>query len=144
MNVPINYLAVLVGAISSMVIGFLWYGPLFGKAWVRLMGWTPEKMAEMKEKSKSMSKLYVLQLIGSLVMSFVMAHSIYVSAAYFTAASELSIGLQAGFWNWLGFIAPVSLGMVLWEGKSWKLWGLSNAYYLISLLVMGVILATWM
>lgn len=47
---------------------------------------------------------------------------------------------MAGFWNWLGFIAPVTLGVVLWEGKPWKLWVLHNAYYLLALLVMGVIL----
>ena len=48
-----------------------------------------------------------------------------------------------GFWNWLGFVAPVTLGSVLWEGKSPKLWVLNNGYYLVSLIVMGVILALW-
>lgn len=33
----INYLAVLIAAVASMIIGFLGYGPLFGKAWMRLM-----------------------------------------------------------------------------------------------------------
>lgn len=41
------------------------------------------------------------------------------------------------------FIAPVTLGVVLWEGKPWKLWVLNNGYQLLSLLVMGVILAIW-
>lgn len=50
---------------------------------------------------------------------------------------------MVGFWNWLGFVAPVTLGGVLWEGKPWKLWGLNNGYQLLSLLVMGVILALW-
>lgn len=36
-----------------------------------------------------------------------------------------------------------SYGVVLWEGKSWKLWFLNNAYHLVVLTVMGVILALW-
>jgi hypothetical protein len=57
--------------------------------------------------------------------------------------SGMPAGLMCGFWNWLGFIAPVTLGTVLWEGKPWKLWALTNGYYLFSLLIMGVILAFW-
>ena len=44
---------------------------------------------------------------------------------------------------WLGFIAPVTLGSVLWEMKSWKLWILNNAYYLVVLVVMGLIFTLW-
>jgi hypothetical protein len=29
----INYLAILASAIVAMPVGFLWFGPLFGKAW---------------------------------------------------------------------------------------------------------------
>ena len=34
----INYLAVLACAIVAMPVGFLWFGPLFGKTWARHMG----------------------------------------------------------------------------------------------------------
>ena len=57
--------------------------------------------------------------------------------------SDLNAGLQGGFWNWLGFVMPVTLGIVLWEGKSWKLFGINAGYYLVSLPIMGVILAMW-
>jgi len=48
-----------------------------------------------------------------------------------------------GFWNWIGFVAPVTPGIGLWEGKSRKLWMLTNSFYLVSLLVMGVVRALW-
>jgi hypothetical protein len=76
-------------------------------------------------------------------MSGVLAHSLVYASAYMKVTG-VSAGLMAGFWNWLGFIAPVTLGVVLWEGKSWKLWFLQGGHYLVSLLVMGVILALWM
>ena len=42
----INFWAVLVAALSSFVIGSLWYGPLFGKTWMKLNGLTDENLKE--------------------------------------------------------------------------------------------------
>lgn len=135
-----NYLAIFAAAISSMVIGSLWYGPVFGKPWMKLMGWKKENMKGIKQAE--MMKMYGLQFVGSLVMAFVLAHALVFAASYL-GESGVSAGLQTGFWNWIGFIAPVTLGSVLWEGKSWKLWILNNAYYLVVLCSMGVILSLW-
>jgi hypothetical protein len=135
--VPINYPAVVVAAIANMIIGFVWYGPLFGKTWMKLSGITPDPA-----KASSMGRSYLLAFVGSLVMSYVLAHAIVFGAAYFEM-NGVSAGLMCGFWNWLGFIAPVMLGAVLWEGKPWSLWLLMNGYYLVVLLVMGTILAAW-
>lgn len=138
--VPINYLAVLVATVASMALGFAWYGPLFGQQWMALSGMTPEKIAASKEKG--MGKMYAIALLGSLVMSYVLAHSLVFASAYMNV-SGFAAGVQVGFWNWLGFIAPVTMGSVLWEGKSWRLWAINNGYFFISLLAMGVILAVW-
>ncbi len=137
MPVPINYLAVLACAVASMVIGFVWYGPLFGKKWMKLSGINPES-----GKKSGMSASYALMFVGSLVMAYVLAHALVFAATYLKA-SGVSAGLTAGFWNWLGFIAPVTLGSVLWEKKPWSLWILNNAYQLLTLLVMGIILSLW-
>ena len=67
MTAPINYLAVVLAALAAMVIGFVWYGPLFGKQWMALMGFTPQSMDEAKKKG--MAKSYILMALGSLVMS---------------------------------------------------------------------------
>ena len=139
--VPVNYLAVLGAAVISMVLGFLWYGPLFGKQWMAMMGWTKEKMSSKPEQTEMM-KLYGLQALGSLFMAFVLAHALTFAKAYL-GTEGVSAGLQTGFWNWLGFVAPVTLGSVLWEGKSWKLWLFNNGYNLTSLLFMGVTLSLW-
>ncbi|MBI2130778.1 DUF1761 domain-containing protein [Candidatus Woesearchaeota archaeon] len=135
--VEINYLAVLVAAIVNMVIGALWYSPvLFGNLWAKLSGM--DKKSTGKPKQKGMAKLYLAAFVSTLVMSFVLAHFI----AY-TESTTVSDGMQAGFWLWLGFIATVSIGGVLWENKPMKLWFLNNAYNLFSLLVTGSILAVW-
>lgn len=140
-EVPINYIAVIVAAVASIAIGMIWYGPLFGKQWTVMMGWTPEAVAAMKAKG-DMGQKYGIQIIGSLVMAYVLANALIFASTYMQV-SGVQAGAMAGFFNWLGFVAPVTLGSALWEQKSWNLWLLNNAYYIVSLISMGVILALW-
>jgi hypothetical protein len=142
MEIPINYLAVLVAAIFNMVLGFLWYGPLFGKRWSALMGWGEMTAEKIAEKQKAARPAYAISFLGALVMAYVLAHSLVFASTYLNA-SGIGAGLQAGFWNWLGFIAPATVGTVLWDGKPWMLWFINAGYYLVALLVMGVILSSW-
>ncbi len=135
--VQINYLAVLAAAVASMVIGFLWYGPLFGKPWMALMGWS-EKDMEKKRKDPSMGKTYAVSFLGAIVMAYVLSHF----ANYAGAASILG-GAQLGFWLWLGFVGPVQLTDVLFGGKNIKLFLLNTGYQLVSLIVMGALVAVW-
>jgi hypothetical protein len=141
-GVPINYLAVIVSAIATMVIGFLWYGPLFGKTWSMLMGWKDMSPEKMKEMQKQAMPGYVVSFIGALVMAYILAHALTYASAY-TNMFGLSAGLMVGFWSWFGFVAPVTLGAVLWDKKPWTLWLINSGYYLVTLLVMGAILAVW-
>jgi hypothetical protein len=137
----VNYLAVLVAAIISMVLGFLWYGPIFGKKWIALMNFTPASMEAAK--AKGMAKSYALMVLGSLLMAYILSHNLVFGSSYLGTEGVVA-GLNVGFWNWLGFVVPVTMGSVLWEGKSWKLWWLNVGYYLVSMLLMGIILAVWM
>jgi len=120
-----------------MIIGSVWYGPLFGKKYMHEMGmdsWTPEKKAEMK---KSMTMSYVGQFIASLVM-------FYVLAWLMGALNQVSVmgGIQAAFWVWLGFIVPVKLGDALWGGKMSLFW-IAIFGNLITLLIVGSIIGAW-
>lgn len=144
--VPINYLAVVGAAVIAIVLGFLWYGPLFGRAWMKSMGMD---MDEMKAKAKgdkkmqmAMMRSYGIMMLSSLVMAFVLAHSLYFASAVLQI-SGIPAAFQAAVWNWLGFIAPVSLGGVLWENKTWKWWAITSGYYLVSLFLMGSLLSYW-
>src|SRR5258708_5016530 len=113
----INYWAILVSTIVSMIIGSVWYGPLFGKMFMHAMGmdaWTPEKQAEMR---KSMTMSYVLQFIGSLVMFFVLAW--YIGTSVYTGVHG---GLMNAFVLWLGFVVPLNLSSALWGGKKSLFW----------------------
>jgi hypothetical protein len=140
LDIPLNFVTVVVAAAVSFALGFLWYGPLFGKTWMHLSGISKQQME--KAKNKNMTGIFALSAFGSFVMAFVLMHSLTFASTYLHL-SGFNAGLQVAFWNWIGFIAPVTMGSVLWEGKSWKLWILNNGFWLISLSVMGGILAVW-
>ncbi len=138
--VPVNDAAILVSAIVTMILGALWFGPVFGSEWQRLMGFSEERMAAFR--TKGLANLYVIQALGALVMSYVLEHAIVFAGSYLMI-NGIPAGLMIGFSCWFGFIAPVTIGSVLWEGKPLKLWYISSGYYLVSFLLMGMILAVW-
>ena len=143
--IEVNWLAVLVAGIVNMVVGFLWYGPLFGKKWMELSNISPEKAAEARAKGQSgMTKQYIITFIGSLVTAFVLYY--FISYTFgFKQASGVAEGMWVGFWVWLGFVMPISMHAVLWGGtKSWKLWCLDVTHYLVALVLMSAVIAGWM
>lgn len=134
--VAVNWVAVLLAAILQMVLGFLWYSPmLFGNAWMKLAGMKP---SDMEKHKSAMPKSAVLGLLAAAVMSFVLAQVLG-----FMQVKALMDGFLAGFWMWLGFVATVMSGMVLWEAKPVKLYLLNAGYYLVALLVSSAVLVLW-
>lgn len=136
-DVSTNYLAVLVAAIVSMILGMFWFSPaVFGRSWMKLSK-INEKDIE-KAKQKGMWKSYLIAFIATIVMAYVLAYLIEL-----IGISTIKDGLWAGFFLWIGFVATTMIGMVLWEGKSWKLYFINVGFQLVSLLLMSVILAVW-
>lgn len=137
--VDVNYAAIIASAFAALVIGALWYGPLFGKPWMTMMGFTPESVKSMKMGPMT---AMVGGFVAFLLTAFVLAHHLVFAGAYLgTEGYELA--LMSGFWIWLGFYVPVTAGVVLWEGKPWKLFVLNAAYYLVTILVAAIILTLW-
>lgn len=137
----VNSWAILICGVASMVLGFVWYGALFRDLWVRLSHHDMSHLSPEQKKAAA-NKGYALAFIGSLVSAYVLSAFITLTDNAW-GSTNLSHGLMVGFMGWLGFVAPVTLGSVLWEGKSWSLWILNNSYNLIQLLIFGAILASW-
>lgn len=116
----VNLTAIVAAGVTSMAVGFIWYGPLFGKTWMKLTG-----KKEMGDKSQ-MPKTYAILFAASLVTAYVL--------------SVLGASFQTAFWVWLGFQATLLLHSVLFEGKSWNLYFLNAGHQLVSLLAMSWIL----
>jgi hypothetical protein len=135
----LNWLAILVAAVSTMVVGFLWYSPvLFARAWVREMGYDPNDKTQMEEMKKSAGLAYTGSFLASIVSAFTLALILHG-----LRAERVDLGLMVGFHVWLGFVATVQLTGVLFMKQSMKLFAINTGYQLTCYLVMGAILAAW-
>jgi surface polysaccharide O-acyltransferase-like enzyme len=135
----VNLWAVLVAAVATMVMGFLWYSPfLFARPWMLAMGYDPDNKAKLDEMRKSAGKSYALSFVASLVAAFVLGKIIDVA----TVDSAL-YGMKIGFAVWLGFVTTVQLTAKLFGNQPTKLYLINTGYQLVCYLVMGAILAVW-
>lgn len=135
----LNLLAILVAALSTMVVGFLWYSPiLFAKPWMREMGYDPNDKSRVQEMQKSAGPAYMGSFIASLVTAFVLAMFLHEMNA-----QGLEFGLLVSSHVWLGFVATVQLTGVLFMKQSMKLFAINTGYQLVCYLVMGAILSVW-
>jgi hypothetical protein len=137
-EVIVNYWAVLACAVASMVLGFLWYGPLFGKAWMKAMGMNPNmSREEIKAKQAKATPGYVAMFISSLVMAYVLKHMLT-----YAGAETVSDGLMGAAWIWVGFVATIGLAARFFEERPWSYYFINRGYDLVNLLVFSVLLMT--
>jgi hypothetical protein len=141
MEIHINYLAVLVATIATFIVGFVWYTPLFGKAWGKEMGFDMSRKPTSGELTKGM----LLNLVGNFFMAYVFAHN-NAAWSFVPGMGEMPLAgkiANAGIFTWLGFYLPQDFNKVAWGGKSWKLFFIDTGYHLVMLLVAATILMMW-
>ena len=120
-----------------MVIGSIWYGPLFGKMFIRLTGMDKMSEADKAAMKSKMMWSYLGQFIASLVTFGILACLING-----LGRGTLSGGVYVALLVWIGFIVPLHFGNAIWGGKMKLFWlGVGNS--LITMLVGGAILGLW-
>lgn len=133
----INILAVLVATLSTFFVGWLWYGPLFGKAWMNAVGLSEEQIQQ-----GNMAKIFGFAFLFELIMAFNLAVFLTGSpeaAEMMSAGMGAFYGFLAGF-GWVFFALAVNS---LYEQKSWKYIFINGGYWTVSFTVMGLILGAW-
>src|SRR5258708_2731872 len=108
----VNMMAVLVTVVANFILGFIWYTPLFGKAWAKENGID----TTVKPPAGALAKGMIFMVIGNFFMAYVFAHNI-AAWSFVPGAKEmspLSNVLSASVFTWLGFYLPVDLGTVAW------------------------------
>ena len=132
-NEKVNPFAVILAAVLCQVIGYLWYSPfLFGPRWMALVGKSAEEL-------KSGGALpYVCAILGSLLISFVLAKIIYA-----THSNTVGQGIAMGFIIWLGFIFPVICIINIFAGRAFELTLINAGHFLADMLVAGGVLAVF-
>ncbi|MGE3954547.1 MAG: DUF1761 domain-containing protein [Parachlamydiales bacterium] len=130
----LNYFPIIVAAIIYVVIGAIWYSPaVFGKLWMQWSDCDPDACK---------GKRAVVAWVGSFVVGLVVAWGLSVlihNLGYTTFIAGGYVGILA----WAGFVMTTQFGGVLWGGKHLFVWLIHAGCSLITLWVMGGIIASW-
>lgn len=136
MEVEVNYLAVVLAAASTMVVGSVWYTPkVFGNAWGALAKVDMNKKMTGAQMTWLMGSAFVASLLGA----YVLAHVAYLSDVFFDN-TFLEASLSTGFWLWLGFAAARLYVHDAFEGRRKKLTGLNVAHEFVAIMVMALVI----
>jgi hypothetical protein len=139
METEVNYWAVASGAVLSMVIGAIWYGPVFGKKWMEILGVNPADSEAIKKMQKTAGPLYAVQFLLTLFQVLVLAHLV--------ADTKIAGGIERSLWIWAAFVIPTLAGTVMWTNDTGKLkWSrflIQGGYQLVIFIVFGTLLQFW-
>ena len=154
-----NPIAALVAALSTFLVGFIWYNPkVFGTAWMSETGMTDEKA-----KKGNMAKIFGLTFILSVIMSFFLplivihqsgvlqivngdaTNPAYMAYMEVVGNNHRSLGHGAlhGFMTGLMLVLPAVAINSLFEQKSWKYILITGGYWVVSLTIMGAVICGW-
>lgn len=136
MEVDVNYLAVLLAAVSSMVVGSIWYSRgVFGNTWAKLAKIDMSKDIEPAKFAALLGSVF----IASLITAYILAHVSFLSNQFFDN-DFLQDALMTGFWLWLGFTAARIYTHDAFEGRRKKLTLLNFGNEFVTIMLMALII----
>ena len=128
----LNYLAIVIAALSGFALGGLWYSPvLFANAWLKGAGLSNEEV-QKGNKAKIFGSTFVLFLIMAFILAMFVNHD----------NADASWGAGVGFHAGLLTFSAIAIHS-LFELKNWQLILINGSYSLISMIIMGTILGAW-
>lgn len=127
----INWLSVIVAAITAFVVGGVWYGPLFGRAWMAAFSISDEDLAK-RNVAKTSGLSLILAFIAALILEM-----------FIGVQTNLAFGVSAGFFAGFGWVATMLGILYLFEMRSLKAYMINAGYCIVALTVMGAVLGAW-
>lgn len=130
--IALNHFAIIAAAVLAFVIGAIWYGPLFGKQWMREVGLTAEAAT-----AGNQAKIFGFAFLATLVMAY--------NLGFFLGDPSIGLAMGAvyGFATGLGWIAMGLIIVGLFERRSSKLMLINGGYMTVTLTLMGLIIGAW-
>lgn len=123
-----NIFAALATGVASMVIGFIWYGPLFSKMWMKEVG-----LSE-KEVENGPGAGYAIAFASSTFLGSVMSYLV-IRFGIMSALEGAMFGLIIG----LGFVFTTFTTNYIFARRSLKLFAIDAGYQTLLVVVAGLI-----
>ena len=129
--VGLNWWAIIVATLAAFALGWLWYGPLFGKKWLEALGKTQEELNPSPQP-------FVISFFAALLTCIVLA-ALMKSLGMTTLTSGLIIGGITG----IGFIATSMASDSAFCGWGMPLFWIQAGYRVVYNILMGAVLGAW-
>lgn len=132
----INWIAVIVAAIATFMIGGAWYTALFGKAWQKAHGYTDEQCKEM------MTRRPPPVYFGTMIVCYIIMAILMAVLIQWTGAASWIAGALIGGVVWV-IVAAISVTGHISSPKPWSAYWIDAAYQLVYLIMTGALLGGW-
>ena len=133
----INYWAVILATLSSMVVGSIWYTPkVFGNYWMRVAKVTPSGKA-----SAAVGPILVT-LVVSFVTAWVLAGAAFIAADFYGGGFFVN-AIVTAIILWAGFTAARFITHDAFEMRPAGLTLLNIAHEFVTIVVMALIIGVW-
>lgn len=123
---PVNWLAVVLGAVAFFAVGAVWYSVLFGKVWQKEAGMTDEKMA-----GSNMAMTFLLCFLAELVIAWMLGHLIARTNPQPHIIMMMAMGLGATI------MVPATAINYLFQRQSLKLFLIDSGHFIFGMAAMG-------
>ena len=127
----LNWWAILVATAAAFALGYVWYGPVFGKAWLAALGKTEDEIQPSPTP-------FVVSFVAALATCIVVA-ALMGGLGMKGVANGAVLGLVTG----VGFIAASMASDTAFCGWGWQLWAIQAGYRVTYSIVMGAIIGAW-
>lgn len=133
MEPTINYLAVAVAAVAYLILGGLWYAPLFGSTWMKAIGKTKEQVAAGASP---------LNYVYAIVLGFVASYGI-ARIMVWSGGNTIGDGIMTGLVVGVCFILATFLMNDIFEKRPASLTFINVFYHIVALIIAGIIIGAW-
>jgi hypothetical protein len=157
----VNFLALFVAALSTLVVGFIWYNPkVFGTLWMNESGMTEDKM-----KGANMAMIFGMSVVYAFFISFILqfltihqfgpfgmiegdvanakpSYEAFMND-YGTVFRTFKHGALHGFMAGLFLALPIIGTNALYERRSWKYTLVTGGFWVVCFTIMGGIICAW-
>jgi hypothetical protein len=123
----VSLLATLLATVLSFVLGGLWYGPLFAKTWMQLVGKTDATLREGFNPAKTYGMTFVLAFLMS-----------YVFGMFLGPKPSLALGLGAGAAAGIFWVAGSLWTNDLFERRPFALTAINSGYHIVKFILIGL------
>ena len=133
-QLKINHLAILVSVVLLTVLGFLWYGPLFGDSWMEMVGLDRATV----EANPPGAKVWITNLVATVLPLYALAW-LFTKINVSSALQGAGIGLMIGF----AFVLLSDMTSNMFAQRPYELSWITGGFSAVSLAIAGAVLGAW-